>query len=334
MAFNFLTSSNLDDEELHYQLARENLGDWSRLLRRQIKAVWDNHPHGLLESWINEVNAMPRPHPSSIDFQSDCVRIGAKEDCTLADRDEIEQRFQKLAPWRKGPFEIFGVSVDAEWRSDWKWSRLESHIEPLAGRRVLDIGCGNGYYAWRMVGAGARLVIGIDPNQLFNLQFLAIRSYLPNPPHAWTLPIGVDDLPDQLNFDTLFCMGILYHRKTPIELLLKLRSWMRPAGQLVLETLVIPGDERSVLVPEGRYAKMANCWFIPSVAALKLWMRRCGFTQIEVISQSITTVEEQRSTSWMRFESLADFLDPADNGKTIEGYPRPMRAILLASRTK
>ena len=42
-----------------------------------------------------------------------------------------------------------------------------------------------------------------------------------------------------------------------------------------------------------------------------------------------TTVEEQRSTDWMTFESLADFLDPNDANKNVEGHPAPLRDIFI-----
>jgi tRNA (mo5U34)-methyltransferase len=32
----------------------------------------------------------------------------------------------------------------------------------------------------------------------------------------------------------------------------------------------------------------------------------------------------------MRFESLADFIDPNNGSKTIEGHPAPLRAIFTA----
>nr|WP_169730591.1 DUF1698 domain-containing protein [Carnimonas nigrificans] len=44
--------------------------------------------------------------------------------------------------------------------------------------------------------------------------------------------------------------------------------------------------------------------------------------------------DEQRSTEWMTFQSLKDFLDPEDQHKTIEGYPAPRRALLVATREK
>ncbi|WP_134627136.1 DUF1698 domain-containing protein, partial [Pseudomonas aeruginosa] len=98
------------------------------------------------------------------------------------------------------------------------------------------------------------------------------------------------------------------------------------------ETLVVEGDASTVLVPEDRYAQMRNVWFLPSVAALELWLRRAGFADARCVDVSLTSVEEQRSTEWMRFQSLPEFLDPQDRSRTVEGLPAPMRATLVARK--
>jgi tRNA (mo5U34)-methyltransferase len=194
------------------------------------------------------------------------------------------------------------------------------------------VGCGNGYYALRMAGAGAERVIGIDPTPVFVMQFQAFHRYLPDV-SVDVLPLALEDLPKRLEaFDSVFSMGVLYHRRSPLDHILALRDCLRPGGELVLETLIIEGDEHAVLLPEGRYAKMRNTWFIPSVAMLEIWLRRCGFRSIRVADVNQTRVEEQRSTDWMHFESLSDFLDPKDPGKTVEGYPAPRRAVLIAEK--
>jgi tRNA (mo5U34)-methyltransferase len=105
-------------------------------------------------------------------------------------------------------------------------------------------------------------------------------------------------------------------------------------GELVLETLVIEGDDRQILMPKHRYAKMRNVWFIPSCDALALWLKRCNFENVRCVDINLTTTQEQRATDWMHFESLADFLDPGDPGKTIEGYPAPRRAVFVATKPK
>jgi len=200
------------------------------------------------------------------------------------------------------------------------------------------VGCGNGYHCWRMAGEGAELVIGIDPTQLFLMQFLAVKHFVSSADKSADvsdrvhfLPLGIEQVPRGLHaFDTVFSMGVLYHRRSPIDHLQELKAALRPGGELVLETLVVEGNEQQLLIPKNRYAKMRNVWFIPSVLMLELWLMRAGFTDIRTVDVTTTSTEEQRSTDWMRFESLADFLDPADTSLTVEGYPAPCRAIVLA----
>ena len=117
-----------------------------------------------------------------------------------------------------------------------------------------------------------------------------------------------------------------------ISHLLELRDCLRPGGELVLETLMVEGEQGYSLLPDGRYAKMRNTWFIPSCATLEQWLGRCGFKDIKTVDCNITRLEEQRSTSWMVYDSLVDYLDPEDPSLTVEGYPAPMRAILTATR--
>jgi tRNA (mo5U34)-methyltransferase len=124
-------------------------------------------------------------------------------------------------------------------------------------------------------------------------------------------------------------MGVLYHTKNPINFLEHLKSLLTTNGTLILETLVIKNKNQQLLMPQNRYAKMRNVWFIPNISMLKIWLHRIGFKTIEVIDITQTKTDEQRATKWCEFESLADFLDPIDNNLTIEGYPAPTRAILF-----
>ena len=208
---------------------------------------------------------------------------------------------------------------------------MRESLDDLTGRRVLDVGCGSGYHCWRMLGAGAAEVIGIDPTPLFVVQFWALQKYLQQQ-NAWVLPVGIEQVPAKLAaFDTVFSMGVLYHRRSPMDHLQELRDALRPGGQLVLETLVIEGGLGKVLVPEGRYARMGNVWFLPSCDTLLSWLRKLGFETPQLIDVNLTSTQEQRSTEWMTFQSLADFLDPKDARKSIEGYPAPLRAVVTAT---
>jgi len=315
---------------LHDCLSRSPLIAFAEQLGDVAKAGWPNVlRHGDYSRWQSGFDALPDVSPSEITLDAATVKIGRASD-TSDSKQSIASALKQLHPWRKGPFELFGVHIDTEWRSDWKWDRLKNDITPLTGRTVLDVGCGSGYHIWRMLGAGAALAVGIDPTALFSMQFAAIKRYLPDAP-AFLLPVGIEAMPGDMRcFDTVFSMGILYHRRSPIDHLLELKSLLRHGGELVLETLIIDGDANHCLMPHGRYAKMRNVWFIPSVDMLQLWLRRAGFKTIGVVDVCPTTSEEQRSTEWMTFESLADYLDPDDPDRTIEGYPAPVRAILTA----
>lgn len=304
---------------------------WIDRLPGQVQQALDKKRHGDLQRWQAVLDQLPAVKASSYDLKADTVRVGAAGDLGDFDQADLKELLLKFHPWRKGPFDLFGVHIDTEWRSGWKWNRIRDHIQPLTGRTVLDVGCGSGYHCWRMRGAGADLVIGIDPTLVFNMQYQAVAKYLAEEP-VFVLPLGIDDVPKDLRaFDTVFSMGVLYHRRSPIDHLYELRDCLVKGGELVLETLVIEGGQGGVLMPEDRYARMRNVWFIPTVETLALWLRRAGYQNIRLVDITTTTPEEQRATEWMHFQSLADFLDPADPGRTIEGYPAPRRATLLAS---
>ena len=325
----------INQRHLAQCLRQAGCADWARCLPRQLQPLLDR-PHGDWPQWLDALRAMPSLPARQLDVGSACITVDGE--VTPAGREALSRALQRLHPWRKGPFKLFGVLVDAEWRADLKWARLRPHIRPLRDHVVLDVGCGNGYYLWRMLGEGARLVIGLDPTPLFLAQFSAVAGQLGAHPRGerlaarigW-LPLGVAAMPDRLAaFDTVFSMGVLYHRRAPLEHLRHLRGALRAGGQLVLETLVIRGARDEVLAPTARYAKMRNVWSIPSVPTLVAWLHHSGFERIQVLDVTVTKVTEQRATPWMRFQSLSDYLAPGDATRTVEGYPAPRRALLTA----
>jgi len=314
----------IDYSDFYPLLKGSPLEPWIDALPERIAHGLRYERHGLLPQWEAALAKLPNPEVSSVELKSD-VRV---EGPAMEGLDDLLKAFH---PWRKGPYDILGVHIDTEWRSDWKWDRVRPHLHPLEGRTILDVGCGNGYHCWRMAGEGARLVIGVDPTPLFICQYFAMKNFIRDP-RAWVLPLGIEDLPETPGaFDTVFSMGVLYHRKSPIEHIEQLKSLLRAGGELVIETLVVDGPEDGCLVPEGRYAKMRNVWNIPSVPTLEKWLTGCGLKQVRTVDVTTTSTAEQRATDWMTFESLPDFLDPADPTKTVEGHPAPKRAVVVAT---
>ncbi len=303
---------------------------WADILQDQLDTGLSHQRYGDLDRWQKALEALPEVTVDSVSLNNSSVGASALSALDERSGEQLREALMGLHPWRKGPYDLFGVHIDTEWRSDWKWDRLRRNIDPLSGRRVLDVGCGSGYHCWRMLGDGASEVIGIDPTPLFVMQFWALQKYLQQD-NIWVLPVGIQDVPKKLQaFDSVFSMGILYHRRSPMDHLQDLKDCLRPGGQLILETLVIEGGLGDTLVPEGRYARMGNVWFLPSTDTLLSWVRKMGFEDPELVDVSVTSTGEQRSTDWMRFHSLKDFLNPDDPSKSIEGYPAPRRAIITA----
>ena len=268
------------------------------------------------------------PNEASVQLQTDAVscKLNLNADATRL----LHEQLMHLHPWRKGPFQIDDIFIDTEWRSDWKWRRLSKTLGSFKGQRVLDIGCGNGYFGWRMLGAGASEVIGIDPTLLFCMQHQAIQKYFQDP-RNWVLPLKVEEIPDSTPFDRVFSMGVLYHRRDPQEHVDKVFNLTAPSGgQGIIETLVVDGPDS--LYPDDRYARMRNVWCVPTVNDLCSWMTKAGFSDLHIIDVSTTTLEEQRSTPWMHFESLEHSLDANDPTLTVEGHPRPMRAMVVGHK--
>ncbi len=321
-----------DREILLKRLNKTELEKFSTELIERLDQKYANPEHGNFSDWQKIIESLPAIPPSVIDFNQAAPLIGSTHDCLPKIRESLKEKLKTFNPWRKGPFNVFGIYIDSEWRSDWKWSRIAHHIE-LKDKLVLDIGCSNGYYALRMQSLGAKLIIGIDPTWLYVFQFLALQKYLANIQQAFVLPFKLEDLPATLTgFDTVFSMGVLYHRQEPQEHLNQAYDLLKEGGQLILETSIIEDKDADVLIPNGRYANMRNVWMIPSYDLLEDWLNKSGFMNVQLIDVSKTTKQEQRQTEWMTGYSLAEALDPHDSSLTVEGYPAPSRAMLITSK--
>ena len=247
-------------------LENSGLQDFHLELLQRLEHRYAHPRHRLFDNWQNLIESLPDISPSFIDLDRAAPVIGRPADCTGEHGNLLQQSLKALCPWRKGPFRVFGIDIDAEWRSDWKWSRIAPHLGDLQDRRVLDVGCGNGYYALRMQALGARLVLGVEPMWTYVFQFFALQKYLPAPQRIFVLPLRLEELPDSLSgFDTVVSMGVLYHCRQPRAHLARVFGLLQEGGRLLLETLIIEDRGTEALVPVGRYASMRNVWVIPSL---------------------------------------------------------------------
>ena len=286
--------------------------------------------------WPNLTSRFPpiSPESISVDASGASVTVQTNEDLTEGKQLALKECARSLAPWKKGPYRLFHLDIDAEWRSDKKWERLSGHLPPLEGKRVLDIGCNNGYFLFRASEYGPSLLLGIDPVALFMAQFELIQHYARRP-YLFVEPLGVEHLPlMRESFEVCLCLGIIYHHRNPIQQLIDIRESLTPGGWLFLESIGIPGSKSHALFPEGGYARMGNVWFVPTLSCLVNWVQRARFVDVQVLADTPSSESEQRATGWClpHQQSLRESLDSENPELTVEGYPAPRRFLLRARK--
>ncbi len=284
-----------------------------------------------VEPWYNQLLKIFELEKGNLKVDyGDCFSIGRRENLTKQEFALIEETAKNLIPWRKGPFNLFGLEIDSEWQSNIKYNLIRPHFN-LKDKVVADIGCNNGYYMFRMLKDKPKRVVGFDPSPLTLHQFEFINHFVKS--DIIYEMLGVEHL-EYYNhkFDFIFMLGVLYHRPDPIGTLKSLAKGLNTKGEIIIDTFMIDGEDEICLTPNKRYSKIPNIYFIPTIPALKNWLTRAGFENIELIATTITTNEEQRKTEWSFDQSLEDFLDSEDSSKTVEGYPAPKRVYMKARK--
>ncbi|WP_151951037.1 tRNA 5-methoxyuridine(34)/uridine 5-oxyacetic acid(34) synthase CmoB [Aliarcobacter butzleri] len=288
--------------------------------------TWKN-----VEPWFLQLKEACKIEKSNLKIDyGDWFSIGNRADLSDEEYEIIVQTAKKLIPWRKGPFKIFDLEIDSEWQSNIKYNLIRPYFN-LKDKVVADIGCNNGYYMFRMLEDKPKRLIGFDPSPLTLHQFEFINHFVKS--DIVYEMLGVEHLEFYNHkFDFIFMLGVLYHRPDPVGTLKSLARGLNSKGEILIDTFMIDGDDEICLTPNKRYSKIPNIYFIPTIPALKNWLERAGFENIEVLATTITTSQEQRKTSWSFDESLEDFLDPTDSSKTVEGYPAPKRVYVKARK--
>ncbi len=288
------------------------------------------------QKWLTWKNILPYQEAiKNLPSHNVEVKIGDTIEIEIANLSEKESKQIRdsamlMSPWRKGPFSINNIFIDAEWKSYIKYNLLEPYFN-LEDKIVGDIGCNNGYYLFRMLEQKPKKLIGFDPSAIYCSQFMLLNHYIKSD-IVYEL-LGVEHVEFyEHKFDTLFCLGVLYHRSDPVAMLKSLFKGLNKGGELILDTFMIDGEDEMCLTPKDRYSKIPNIYFIPTIPALLNWCYRAGFESVEVLETMVTDSNEQRKTEWINTQSLEDYLDPNDNSKTVEGYPAPKRVYIRAIR--
>jgi len=146
---------------------------------------------------------------------------------------------------------------------------------------------------------------------------------------ALLLPLRAEDLPPRLGcFDTVLSMGVLYHAARLRALSASCSMRCVPAASSCWKRW----SSRAMRARAGARGPLrddAHVWFIPARQPCSAGCGARGLSRGAAGRWSRHQTQEQRRTPWMRFESLADFLDPARSRLTREGYPAPLRAVFM-----
>ncbi|GAB4337528.1 MAG: tRNA 5-methoxyuridine(34)/uridine 5-oxyacetic acid(34) synthase CmoB [Desulfobulbaceae bacterium] len=299
---------------------------------REEKERWVGQPKKGFLRYREPLESLAGLRASWCDFSGDVVQIGRPGEIDHERRKQVETAMRSFMPWRKGPFRVFGIDIDAEWRSNRKWDRLLPELPTIEGKIVADIGCNNGYYMFRAAHHLPRFVLGFEPYVQHYYTFRALNSLAGREELDVEL-FGVEHLPLFPEcFDLILLLGIIYHRPSPVETLKDVFTALKPGGTLLLESMAIPGSEPVALFPERTYAKAPGTWFIPTGACLHNWLVRTGFSDVRLFCSHPMNSEEQRRTDWMVFESYEDFIDKENDALTIEQYPAPWRVFFRAEK--
>jgi len=159
---------------------------------------------------------------------------------------------------------------------------IEQHA-PLAGKQVLDVGCGGGILSEAMAAHGAQ-VTGIDM-AASSLQ-VARLHLLESALEVDYQCITAEELAQRqaASFDTVTCMELLEHVPDPASLVAACARLVKPGGNVFFSTLnrnpkayllaVVGAEYLLRLLPKGThdYARFIR------PAELDAWMRRNGLT--------------------------------------------------------
>ena len=121
-------------EEVLEVLMRPRFRPLGQLVEGVLESAFEAEAHGDWSRWCSVLKRLPEGLSLGVRLDGPAVTVqGALDpDQRLA----LEEDLRGLHPWRKGPYDLFDVFIDTEWRSDLKWDRLLGANQPLQGRTV------------------------------------------------------------------------------------------------------------------------------------------------------------------------------------------------------
>jgi len=177
----------------------------------------------------------------------------------------------------------FGNDIVAQGKSGAQGWKLDNLPKSYTGKRVLDIGCADGFFSFDAESKGAKEVIMIDhvirPTRVLMEELLEtnVKFILSKTDDFYTNITG--------KFDVILFMGVLYHLRYPLLGLEQVASLLNNNGEIYLETLIDSKIEfPGMRFIEGDFGGATNNWWNPSISCVLALMRSVGLTNEELKS--------------------------------------------------
>jgi tRNA (mo5U34)-methyltransferase len=199
--------------------------------------------------------------------------------------NEIERKVKELAnkaEWNHN-FNLNGILTIENQKysignNKIKWDRINKMVD-FNNKKILDLGCSDGYFSCKSLEAGAKQVSGIDldPLRIEKANFVkSIYNYT-------NVFFSVKDVYkidlDKEKYDIILCLGLLHRIPDMSKLLEKISN----TKTLVIETKIYNTDEAICKWGGGnsKSNQYNNLYNIPSFNYLKSILELYGFTNIK-----------------------------------------------------
>jgi tRNA (mo5U34)-methyltransferase len=230
-------------------------------------------------------------------------------------REELRELFDSVKPWHH-LIDVHGVptKVEPAWGEYLDhpralWESVSQVLPDLSGKRVLDVGCNDGFFLFACRQLGAKEVVGIEASEHFFNHAVLVNSLL-DPGGISVHQMSAYDVGDEMGeFDVTLALGLIYHLKSPLLFLERVAPIT--SSTIIVETAV----RNSIEDRESRERGVASApamefienpatqlhpeggpnWWVPNSECVRAMLRVCGFSQTTVSSEFILPPGPERT---------------------------------------
>ncbi len=204
-----------------------------------------------------------------------------------------------------------GLVTPGLWNTHPRIERAYEDID-FRGKKVLDIGCWDGLWAFEAEKRGAAFVCAIDlvsqrefrGHPTFHFARKALRSRVDYHPHLSVYDVEQLGIRD---FDIIIYAGVYYHLRDPLRSFAALRRVMKEGGLMLTEGAVLDeaGCHAKYYYREP-YLKDRSNWWVPTTTCLQQWIESSFFEEVRTYDAWNAGNGNHRATMLARAVRRAD----------------------------